>query len=872
MLSRLFRRLDYFLHRDRYEAYLREEMEYHRERTGGPAFGNVLLAREDARDVWAFSAVERVCRDVVYAVRGLRREPTFALTALLTLTLGAVTTITIFTIVDAELWKPLPFPNSTQLVAADSERPGSHSEPISGPDLMDWNAQSSLVEYVGAQSRERRVLRAETAESVTVLPVTTRFLSVFGVSPALGRTFGPDDRHGAAVMLSGAGWQRLFNGDPLIVGRSIVLDDQAFTVVGVTGMRIEFESEPDFFVAIDTSQPAFVDRRNRMLEVYGRMHPGVHLPQARSELQGIFARIASAYPADHANHLIQLFDLQEYKTGFNWRELYFFLAAAALVMVLSCLNVANLLFSRALRRQREFAIRGALGGGRGALVRQLLVEGAVLAIPGATAAVVVSAWGVRWFVSAMPPDLLLRKGFIAPDLRAIVFALGLSVVTTIALALSPLFFARRLDLNVMLGQSARIAGRSRRQRTLRDILLIAQVTLTLVLLTGAGLFTVSFLRLTRTPVGFDPGNRISLQITLSGTRYREDPGIAGFANRLMDEAAGTSGVRDVAIGSGVPFDPGAFAVMFAVPGRPRPALGSEPLTLFFSVTPAYFRALGIPLTAGRAFTIADAVGAPRVAVVNERLARRMFPDESALGKTLEVIPRPSPAWTQRPGLVTIVGIAADIKNFSKSEVEFNNLYVPFAQAPSPELQLIASTLIPASDVATPLRHAAALVDPSVPIRSVSTLPGRIRSSLDGARFNLTLITVFAALALVVAAVGIYGSVACAIEERSREFGVRIALGAAPRAIFGEALRESVRVAAAGSLLGAGAVVALARILGNALYLVPGQHGGLLYQVGVTHPAPIAAACALLVVVAAFAGLSPALKATRVDPLVVLRTE
>jgi len=542
------------------------------------------------------------------------------------------------------------------------------------------------------------------------------------------------------------------------------------------------------------------------------------------------------------------------------------------VMMLSCFNVANLLLSRALRRQREFAIRGALGGGRGALVRQLIVEGAALAIPGAGIGVLVSLWTVRAFAAAMPSDLLARGAQVHPDLRAVTFAAALSLITAVALAVSPLVFARRPDLNAMLGQSTRIAGRSPRQRRLRTGLLLAQVATTLVLLAAAGVFIVSFVRLSRTPVGFDLTNRVSMRINLPVGRYADDASVAAFATRLVSEAAAVPGVRDAAIASGAPFDAGAYAARIWPTGRPRPAPGTEPTTLFFSTTPGFFQTLGIRLLGGRFFTAQDGAGAPRVAVVNARLANRIFPGETAVGRTLDVMPRSKTGWTNRPGPVTIVGVVADVTNMSINEADFNNLFVPFAQAPSPDLQLVVSTSIPTADVAAPLRRVAARADPALPVRSLESFAERLRASLGGARFNLTIVMLLAGLALAVAGVGIYGSIACAMQERSKEFGVRMALGAAPRAIFGEALRESIRVAVLGSLLGTFAVFALAKLLGSALYLVPSEHGGLLYRVSLTNPAALAGACGLVITVAVLAGLSPARHATRVDPLVVLRTD
>jgi predicted permease len=886
---RILRRLRFWVDSRRRSADLAAELEDHRSRVQDALerdgvsrseavtlsrrqMGNVTLAREDARDVWVFTAVERVWRDAIYAVRALRREPTFALAAIATLALGSIATITTFTIVDAELWKPLPFPNARQLITVHIEKPGSSYEPMSGADFVDLSAQSKLVDYIGSQQSIGRVLQRDIPERVVVWPVTANFFTVLGVTPRLGRSFGPKDLPGTALIVSDRAWHRLFNDDPGVVGRSVVLDGRTYSMIGVTvGTRLEFTSDPDFFVAIDETDPIFRDRQTRTVDVDGRMRPGVHMSQAQAELQTIGARIASVYPIDHTDHVLTLRDIA-WTLNQQWRQLYFFFGAATLVMMLSCFNVANLLLSRALRRQREFAIRGALGGGRAALVRQLVVEGGALAIPGAGIGVLVSLWTVRAFAAAMPSDLLGRGAQVEADVRAVAFAAALSLITAIALAVSPLVFARRLDLNAMLGQSARIAGRSLRQRALRTGLMVGQVTTTLVLLAGAGLFILSFVRLSQTPVGFDLTNRLTMRMSLPVARYPDDARIATFAGHLVDQATAVPGVGEVAVASGVPFDDGAYNARIWPAQRPRPTPGSEPWTLFFSTTPAYFHALGIPLLGGRFFTSTDTAGAARVAIVNARLAALMFPGENAVGRTLDVIPRSKTAWTNRPGPVTIVGVVGNITNMSINEADFNNLYVPFPQAPSPNLQLVVRTSIPAADVATPLRRVAAAVDPALPVRSLDSFDERLSRSLNGARFNLTVVMLLATLALAVAGVGIYGSVACAIQERSKEFGVRMALGAAPRAIFSEALRESLRVAVAGSLIGALAVFVLARVIGNGLYLVYNQHGGLLYHVSLTNPIALGGACALVVAVAVLAGLSPARRATRVDPLVVLRVD
>jgi predicted permease len=434
-----------------------------------------------------------------------------------------------------------------------------------------------------------------------------------------------------------------------------------------------------------------------------------------------------------------------------------------------------------------------------------------------------------------------------------------------------LIFARRIDLNVMLAQGGRTAGRSPRQRRTRSALLVGQVTITVVLLVGAALFVLSFSRLIHAPLGFDPADRVALRVTLAGSRYADDAAVVRFADRLLEEGRAIPGVRDAAVASSSPLASGPSA-RFVVMDRERPARGDEPSALMRSVSPVYFRTLGTRVVEGREFSAADVPGAPRVAIVNETLAQRLFPGASPIGQRLELLPGARAAWTRRPGPLVIVGVTENVKNVGLNEVEFNGLYLPFAQAPAPSLELLAAAGTALSGLSEPLRAAVARVDTALPVTRITTLTDRVDSALQDDRFNLILIAFFAVAAVLLAAVGIYGAMACGVQERTREFGVRLALGARPAAIVRAALWEAARLGIAGGLCGVAATLIVARLLGNALYLVPGEHNGLLYGVTTTDPLAIGAAVAIVIVVATMSGLVPARQATRVSPLVALRTE
>ena len=891
VLTRLVRRSLFWLNGRRHGADLAAELEHHRaqtqaalERNGWSAhdaaaasrrvLGNATLAQEDAREVWISGRIERIWRDLKYGARGLRREPAFAATAILTLALGMTIATTAYSVVDAELWKPLPFPDPQQLVAVYPRAPGTRgsTERISGADFLDWQAQSHVLSGLAAMGEtRRRVLHRDSADSVRVSRVTSNYFRVLDAPPLIGRTLESGDENGARpAMLHERAWRRLFDADPAVVGRMLRIDDQPVVIAGVQSGGLESSSDADLFVAIDVTSPEFRDRSRQTVNVIGRLRAGVTVDAAQAEMEAIVSRIARDYPEGRAGHPVYVKDLKTYYFGYNWRPLYFFLYAAGLVMLLTCVNVAGLVLARALRRGHEFALRGALGGGRGALVRQLLVEGALLAVPGGAIGLVLTAWTLRALSRFIPPDMLQRGTQAPVDARVCLAAFALAGLTAIVFGLVPIFFAHRANLNLTLGQGGRTTGRSPGQARARHLLLATQVAVTVVLVVTAGVFVRSFVGLIKVPIGFDSRDGVVLYVSLTGPRYGSDTQIRGYAAAIIERSRATPGVRDAAIGSSTPLNTGPL-VFFVVPGRQRPAPSEEPRAILRSVSPEYFRTLAIPITAGRGLTGVDVEGAPRVAVVNQVLVDRLFPGENPIGRTIDLIPGARASWTRRPGQLTIVGVSANVKEIGFNEVGFNDIYVPFAQMPAPAFELVARAGASTASVIPALRAAAAAVDPRLPI-SVSTLEQRVDNALREDRFNLLMVTVFAAAALFLASIGIFGALAYSVQERRREFGVRIALGAPRLSIVRAAVGQSVRVAGAGGLAGLAATLAVARIIGNALYLVPGEHNGLLYGVTTTDPIAFAGAGIALTLVATLAALVPARQATRVDPLVALRND
>jgi putative ABC transport system permease protein len=868
-------------------ADLAEELEQHRtliqadlERRGLSAraaaaesrrlMGNVALAQEDAREVWVVRWIDRLWREARLAARRLRHEPTFTLTAAITLALGVTTTTTVFSVADAELWKPLPYPQPHQLVAVYSRGPAANatSDGISGADLLDWRAHLRSFSAIGLQSYTvRRVLQDETARSVVTAEVTANYFAALGRPAISGRMFTDADGHGPrAALLTDRGWHALFGADPTIVGRSIVLDGVPFLVVGITRATDLFDRDPDLYLALDESSAGFLDPAQPL--GYGfvaRLRPGVRREEAHAELQS-----ALTIRPERVNHRIVVQDLGEYYSGHNWRSLYFFLGASLLVLVLSAVNVASLFLARAAGRHREFALRSALGGGRAALARQLVVEGALVALPAGALGVFLSTWTVRAFTASLPADFLARGSDVSIDLRVCAFAFAATVVATIAFALVPLPLARRIDAASALRGGTR-AGRSMSEGRARGLLMVVQLALTLMLMSGAGIFLKSFLALRQVPLGFDPNNLVSIRTTLSGPRYDSDAAVRAYTGRLLDQVRTVSGVRDVAVASSTPLASGPLT-FFGRGDQPRPAPGDETRAILRNATPGYFRTLGITLIRGREFADADAAGAPPVAVINRTMAARLFGDEDPIGRVIDLLPGSRTPWTKRPGPLQVVGVADNVKQVELNEVDFADVYVPFAQMPSPRFELLVRTSTPAVPLIDRLRERAARVDPTIPITGASTLDDRVVNALRGNRFNLLLVSWFAGLAILLAATAVYGAVAHHVQTRTSEFGVRLALGAQPLELVANSVWRTARVAIGGALLGLAGTFVFAALIGNALYTVQGSHSGLLYSVRTTDPVSLASACAGLVLIALVAGALPARHVARVDPVRALRSE
>ena len=793
----------------------------------------------------------------------------------MTLALGVATMTTVFSVVDAELWKPLPFPDPQQLVAVFSRGPGVPGpvDAVSGAELLDWRAGTrALSDLAGAGPTSRRTLGLDAAESVRVQDVTSNYFDILARPAVEGRTFSPEGARGSlTAVVTDRAWRRLFDADPSIVGRSVALDERTIVIIGVVAADDSLGADPDLFLALDEGSPAFLDGTASVFYgAIGRLKPVMGANAARTELDAVAVRLTELDPERWTGHTMHVEDLREYSTGYNWRPLYFFLGAALVVLLLSMVSLASLLLARAFRRTREFALRGALGGGQGALARQLVVEGFLLAAPGGGIGVLLTMWAVTVFTAELPAEALVRGDSIPIDFRVYGFAFGVTALTVILCVLMPLLVARRIDLSRMLGRGGR-TGRSATKGRARIMLLTAQIALTVVLLSGAGIFLKSFVSLTGIPLGFEASGTLAMRASLGGPRYATAAQVREYAENLLSQARAIPGVRSAGIGSSSPLGSGPL-VNFVGRDQAPPALGEEPRAILRAASPGYFQTLGIRIVGGRDFSASDVTGAPRVAIVNEYLASQTFGGESPIGRVIELLPGARAPWTRPAGDLLVVGVVSNVKEVGLNEIEFADIYVPFAQMPAPSVEMVVRADVPPASLGDVLRQRAADVDPAVPVTSLSTFEQRLAGALQQDRFNLLLISSFAGIAVLLACIGVYGAVAYSVQASTRELGIRLALGAHPVRLVGAALWQAGRLGLLGGSLGLVGMLLIARAIGNALYLVPGAHNGLLYGVTTTDPGTLAGAFLGVIVVALVAGAIPARRVARVDPVLALRSE
>ncbi|HVL67073.1 MAG TPA: ABC transporter permease [Vicinamibacterales bacterium] len=807
--------------------------------------------------------MEKLLHDLRYAVRSLFRQPSFALTAIGTLALGIGATTAIFSVVNGVILRPLPFERADRIVSVQTfwQETGRPAPRVSAPDFHDWKAASRSFEafayYAGGEGSATVNGRADY---VTAFRVTPGFFETLRARPALGRLLSEDEhRPGGplAAVITDDYWRRQFDGEAEAIGATLKFADRHFTIVGVLGPEVRFPARADVYYPAAADEET-TSRSAHNYRVIARLAEGVTLDQARAEMTAIATRLAEAYPDTNRGKLAAVIPLQEVLVGPVEETLWLLFGAVSLVLLIACANVANLLLARSSARTREMVVRAAVGADRWRLVRQLLTESAVL---GVTAALL-GTWLARLAtvgLTSLAPATVPRIGEVQVDLMALGFALAVALLASVVFGLAPALQVSRVHLSEGLRQGGKGSSIGSRTGVARSAFVVAEIALAMVLVTGAGLLARSLAAMTSVDMGFDPERVLVLQTAVPVANLADTPRAAAFYRELLEDIRPLPGLQSVAAVRSLPTR-GMSSGGYGIDVGPNfdQQEGPLPEALFNVVSPGYFATLRIPITRGRDFTGADRYGAPRVAIVNEALARTSFPDQDPIGRRIQ-------CGLDRESLefMTIVGVVGDVRSEAPTTPAQPEIYMPFEQHPGPAASMSIVARVETGNplaFAETIRARIAQLNPDVPVKAM-TMETTLASATETPRFRTFLIVVFAGVALLLAVAGIYGVMTYTVVQRVPELGVRIALGASRGNILGLVLARGATLAAAGLAIGAGLACASGRLL-----------EGMLFGVTSTDPAIFALVTTLVAAAALLACYLPARRAVAVDPMVALRAE
>ena len=795
--------------------------------------------------------------DLRYAFRQLVKNPGFAGVAILTLALGIGACTAIFSVVNGVLLRPLDFPQPDRIVVIrETNLPQFPEFSVSPPNYLDWAKQTKSWQYLAAYSGAQVNLTGEgEPQRLIGVKATAHYFDVYQIKPVLGRTFVPEeDAPGKdhVVVLSHAFWQRVFGSEPNVVGRAIQLNGEPYTVIGVAPPHFGEASKVDTWVPMGfkPDETAADARGGHYLNVVGRLRPSVNITSARAELELLAAQLARQYPDSNLGWGVTMSPILDYSVRDVRPILYTLLGAVGCVLLIACANIANLLLARATARHRELSIRTALGASRARLVRQLLTESILLGLAGGAAGVLLARWGLDLLLT-LAPSTLPRTNDIHLDASVLIFSLALSALTGVIFGIAPALLAAHTDVQEGLKQGAR--GSTDARGRLRGALVVVEVAFALVLLGGAGLLARSFMRLTHVDPGFAPEHATVLRLALPEKKYEKSEQQLAFADALLSRLRVLPGVQAAGLTHSLPLI-SDWVLGFKIEGRPEVRPADLPNTNYYSVTPDYFPAMGIRLIRGRLFNQHDDARAPRVAIINETLARQFFPNEDPIGKRILVTNGPD-VWRQ------IVGIVGDIKQYGVDKETTSQTYEPYAQYPFRSLNVVLRTSDSGASLAGALRPAVYAVDKDQPVGTIQPLEEILGATIAKQRFAMLLLIVFSSVALVIAAVGIYGVMAYSVVQRTSEFGIRMALGAQRSDVLRLVLSHAGKLVSLGLVIGLGATFAASRLMGS-----------MLFQTNAHDPLTFSLTTLLLAAVAIAACLLPARRATRVNPIEALRTE
>jgi putative ABC transport system permease protein len=808
-------------------------------------------------------------QDLRYSLRVIAKNPGFAAVAVIALALGIGANTAIFSVVDAVVFRALPYKDPAQLVWATNFIPSQNQTLVFADIYAAWNKQKHVFQSLAAYSpgADFTLTGAGEAERLRGGQVTESFLSMMGIVPQAGRNFTPEeDRPGGAkaVLLTDSFWKRRFGRDPAVVSRVISLNNEAYSVAGVLPPTFEFLDNATVDVLVPfqlaetsiTSSGGRVTVRIQALRVVGRLRPGTTLAAAQAELSAINndKNAMAALPPMMARLVsgaqVQVFSLHDHQVGNVQTALLVLLGAVGFVLLIACANVANLQLARSVAREKEIAIRGALGAGHRRLAQLLLTESSVVALTGGAAGLLFAA-GIVQLIRHYGPDNIPHLLTARLDLRVLVFTLGISLLTGLLFGLAPILAAFRVSLNDTLKEGGAQAGSSGGTRRPQRVLTVIEVALSFVLFIGAGLLVRSFLRLTAIETGFNPDRVLTARLSLPLGMPEEH---RAFFQRYLERVQATPGVTAAGATAALPLQGSMMVVSMQVKGQPPTDLqhSNVPVTAMSIVTPGYFPALRIPLIAGRYLDERDGANAPKTVVINQACVRKYFANTDPIGQAVQ---------SMGPDFSTVVGVVADVKQRALTSDVMPQIFVPLAQAATSTMFLVVRSTGDPLNLVSALRKELAEIDPSVPLYNVQTMDDVVAAQMASQRFNAAALAAFAGLAVLLAAVGIYGVMAYAVGQRTREIGVRMALGANPANVLRMILRQGLSLAVLGIALGLGASFGLTRLMRT-----------MLYNVKTTDPLTFGTVTAAFLFVALAACWIPARRATRVDPVVALRYE
>jgi putative ABC transport system permease protein len=806
--------------------------------------------------------METLWQDLRYAARTLIKKPGFTLIVVLTLALGIGANTAIFSIVNAVLLRPLPYDDAEQLAQFKAIEGDKESTPFSFPDITDLRAQQqSFAALAAIRSGGWTITEAGDAERLPGARVSAEFFPMLGVKPIVGRVFLPEeDRPGAprVVMLHYNLWQRRFGGDPKIVGQQLMLNGYSHTVIGV--LPPEFHFFPveitiaEMYGTLAYEGDRLRRREARFLSIIGKRKSGVSLQQAQSEVSAIFARLAAQFPNVNTKRGARLLDLHEEVIGNVRLALWVLLGSVLCVLLIACANAANLLLTAAAARQKEIAVRAALGASQWRIVRLLLTESFWLALGGGLGGVLLAHWTIKLLPLLNPRGLprLTEITSIGLDARVLLFTGAVVLLTNLVFGLAPAWQATKFNLSATLKEGGR-SGAGTGSARLRRGLVVAEVALAFVLLVGAGLLLHSFARLMRVDLGFNPNHVLKLTVALPPTQYTDDAQRIAFMERALERLKALPGVEAVAAANVTPLTGYAANTAFEIENRPPAQPGEQPNAEYRTISADYFRALGMRLRRGRLFTEQD-VKQTRAVIINEALARRYWPNEDPLGKRL-LIAKSAGEWRE------IAGIVGDSKHTAVEAAPQPELYEPTLRNGAGFYDIVMRSAVAPESLTQTARAAFRELDPNLPLFTIRTLNETVQMNLARQRFAMQLLGAFAVLALALAAIGLYGVLSYSVSQRTREIGLRMALGATVGEVLKLVVAQGMRLVGAGVAIGLLTALALTRLMTN-----------LLFGVTATDPLTFAGVALLLALVALVACFIPARRAAKTDPMIALRTE